>query len=134
MACIGVVMNPEDKNCRKFYANKFYHEKFLNKGQEKKQAERPDAPEIADSVSVGFHCFISNAAEQKKLISALTDAFGTEDARQILDLANYMISKESAVMQHYPAWAREHALFSESIRDDSYLGKFLRSSLTIPKS
>ena len=36
-------------------------------------------------------------------------------------------------MQHYPAWAREHALFSESIRDDSYLGKFLRSSLTIPK-
>ena len=132
-ACIGVVMNPEDKNCRKFYANKFYHEKFLNKGQEKKQAERPDAPEIADSVSVGFHCFISNAAEQKKLISALTDAFGTEDARQILDLANYMISKESAVMQHYPAWAREHALFSESIRDDSYLGKFLRSSLTIPK-
>ena len=97
-ACIGVVMNPEDKNCRKFYANKFYHEKFLNKGQEKKQ-----------------------------------DAFGTEDARQILDLANYMISKESAVMQHYPAWAREHALFSESIRDDSYLGKFLRSSLTIPK-
>ena len=132
-ACIGVVMNPEDKNCRKFYANKFYHEKFLNKGQEKKQAERPDAPEIADSVSVGFHCFISNAAEQKKLIPALTDAFGTEDARQILDLANYMISKESAVMQHYPAWAREHALFSESIRDDSYLGKFLRSSLTIPK-
>ena len=132
-ACIGVVMNPEDKNCRKFYANKFYHEKFLNKGQEKKQAERPDAPEIADSVSVGFHCFISNAAEQKKLIPALTDAFGTEDARQLLDLANYMISKESAVMQHYPAWAREHALFSESIRDDSYLGKFLRSSLTIPK-
>ena len=110
-ACIGVVMNREDKNCRKFYANKFYHEKFLNKGQEKKQAERPDAPEIADSA----------------------DAFGTEDARQILDLANYMISKESAVMQHYPAWAREHALFSESIRDDSYLGKFLRSSLTIPK-
>lgn len=28
---------------------------------------------------------------------------------------------------------QEHALFSESIRDDSYLGKFLRSSLTIPK-
>ena len=132
-ACIGVVMDPEDENCRKFYANKFYHEKFLNEGQEKKQTERPDAPEIADSVSVGFHCFISNAAEQKKLIPALTDAFGTEDARQLLDLANYMISKESAVMQHYPAWAREHALFSDTIRDDSYLGKFLRSSLTIPK-
>ena len=36
-------------------------------------------------------------------------------------------------MQHYPAWAREHALFSETIRDDSFLGKFLRGSLTIPK-
>ena len=129
-ACIGVVMNPEDKNCRKFYANKFYHEKYLH--EDKKQPERPEAPEIADSVSVGFHCFISRAAEQRQLTSALTDAFGTEDAMQILDLANYMISKESAVMQHYPAWAREHALFSERIRDGSYLGKFLRWSLAIP--
>ena len=134
-ACIGVVLNPDDESCRQFYANKFYHEKFLNKDQDKnkKQPERPEPPEIADSVSVGFHCFISNAAEQKKLISALTEVFGTEDTRQILDLSNYMISRESAVMQHYPAWAREHALFSETIRDDCFLGKFLRGSLTIPK-
>jgi transposase len=136
-ACIGVVMNPDDENCRQFYANKFYHEKILNKdlnkGQNKKQPELPEPPETADSVSVGFHCFISNAAEQKNLISALTEVFGTDDTRQILDLANYMISRESAVMQHYPAWAREHALFSETIRDDSFLGKFLRGSLTIPK-
>ena len=132
-ACIGVVMNPDDESCRQFYANKFYHEKILNKDQGKKQPERPEPPETADSVSVGFHCFISNAAEQKNLISALTEVFGTDDTRQILDLANYMISRESAVMQHYPAWAREHALFSETIRDDSFLGKFLRGSLTIPK-
>jgi len=124
--CIGVVKNPEDKNCRWFYANQYYRDQFL-------PHELPDPPRIADSVSAGLFSFVATASEQKKLASILGTVFGSENARQILDLASYMISRESAVMQHYPAWAREHMIFSENIQDDTFLGRFLKSTLTIPK-
>lgn len=35
-------------------------------------------------------------------------------------------------MQHFPAWAREHVLFSADIRDDTFIGQFLKNILTIP--
>ena len=125
-ACIGVVKDPDNKKCRQFYANDYYREHFL-------PHELPEPPKVADSVSAGFHTFVAEAAEQSKLAAILGSTFGSDNARQILDLATYMISRESAVMQHYPAWAREHMIFSESIQDDTYLGQFLKTKLPIPK-
>lgn len=125
-ACIGVVKDPADKQCKQFYANQFYHDRFL-------AHELPDPPRVADSISIGFHHFVSVAAEQSHLAEILGDVFGSENARQILDLATYMISRESAVMQHYLSWARDHMIFSEHIQNDTFLGCFLKSTLSIPK-
>ena len=124
--CIGVLENPEDKKCRMFYANGKYRSSH-------NPDELPDPPEIADSVAVGLLAVVRKCSIDAGLVDDLTEAFDSEDAALVLDLASYMMSKESAVMQHFPAWARDHAHFSEIIRSDTYLGVFLKEHLTIPK-
>jgi len=124
--CIGVIQNPDRPDIKKFYANAKYRELFLSE-------ELPDPPKFADSLSVGLHCWIKEASMQSGLAEDLTGAFGEEAASLVLDLCSYMLSRESAVMQHVPSWSRDHVLFSEDVPDDSFLGRFLKSSLTIPK-
>ena len=124
--CIGVIQNPDNPEIRKFYANARYHELFLAE-------ELPEPPRFADSLSVGLHCWIAEASTQCGLAEDLAVSFGEGAAALILDLCSYMLSRESAVMQHVPFWARDHVLFSEDVPDDTYLGRFLKSSLSIPK-
>ncbi|MCH4034312.1 MAG: transposase [Lachnospiraceae bacterium] len=124
--CIGVLEKPEDKKCRMFYAN----DKYRSNHQ---LEELPDPPDIADSIAVGLLAVVREFSESSGLAEDLTTAFGSTDAALVLDLAAYMVSRESAVMQHFPAWAREHAHFSGDIRSDSYIGTFLKEHLTIPK-
>ncbi len=50
--------------------------------------------------------------------------FGAEDACLIMDLAMYMISRETAEMRHFPHWAASHAIFSESIPDAGFISVF----------
>ncbi|MEE8922324.1 MAG: hypothetical protein SOI60_10125 [Lachnospiraceae bacterium] len=106
--CIGVLENPGDKKCRMFYANDKYR-------ADHQLVELPEPPENADSIAVGLLAVIRQFSESSGLVEDLTTAFGSEDAALVLDLAVYMISRESAVMQHFPAWARDHAHFSEDI-------------------
>jgi len=93
----------------------------------------PEIPDRADSISVGVLSAVSSLSTETGLSQILTDVFGEEDSRLILDLSMYMLVQESAVFQHYPHWARSHALFSEKIRSDSYISVFEREHLTIPK-
>ena len=93
----------------------------------------PEPPKFADSLSAGLHCWISEASAQCGLVEDLAASFGEDAATLILDLCSHMLSRESAVMQHVPSWARDHVLFSEDVPDDTYLGRFLKSSLSIPK-
>ena len=127
--CIGKSLNP---NCRwtddpRMYPNQNYYKLFdIDK--------LPVAPERSDSISVGVLSAVAQIATDKhNLIGALTEVFGEEDTRLILDLAMYMLTQESAVFQHFPHWARNHALFSESIRSDSYISIFERENVTISK-
>lgn len=124
--CIGVIQYPERPDVRMFYANTRYRELFLGE-------ELPDPPRFADSLSAGLHYWIAEASSQCGLTEDLTGVFGEEAAALILDLCAYMLSRESAVMQHVPSWAREHVLFSQDIPNDTFLGRFLKSTLTIPK-
>ena len=124
--CIGVIMDPEQPDIKQFYANAKYRELFLS-------VELPEPPKFGDSLSAGLHCWIAEAASQCGLTNDLTAVFGEEAASLILDLCSYMLSRESAVMQHVPSWSRDHMLFSEDIPDDTFLGKFLKSTLSIPK-
>lgn len=124
--CIGVTIDPKNPNIKKLYANPNYRAKVI-------PDELPEPPRIADSLAIGLTCWIAEASDQSGLTEDLTAAFGETEAQLILDLSAYMLSKESAVMQHFPAWAREHALFSNDIRDDTFIGNFLKNTLTIPR-
>ena len=125
--CIGVLQDPKDINNKMLYANTKYKELFT-------EQELPDPPTFADSISVGFNDWVSEVIQTSGLDKDITEVYGTEDGRMILDLASYMISRESAVMQHFPAWAREHLLFSEEICSDSTIGRFLKKNLTFSKN
>ena len=114
------------------YANTQYRLLFLNPFNGK-DVELPDPPKQSDSLSIGLYEWARKAAEDSGLSDTLGKVFGSDDAQQILDMAIYMMSRESAVMQHYPAWARDHVLFSDSVRNDTDLGRFLRDNLTISK-
>lgn len=122
--CIGVICDKEHPEIRKFYANANYHSQFLKK-------ELPAPPKFSDSISIGLHCLIKEAAYGSGLMEDLAGVFGEETTEMILDLCSYMLSRESAVMQHVPAWARDHALFEADIPSDTFLGKALKNSLSV---
>ena len=124
--CIGAIKDPAHPEVKKFYPNKAYLTIHSLK-------ELPEPPKFSDSISVGLNCWMLKASDTCGLTKDLIDVFGGVDSQLIMDLSAYMMSKESAVMQHFPAWAREHLLFSEDIRDDTYIGKFLKSNLSISK-
>ena len=124
--CIGVLVDKNNMNEKKFFANETYKELYL-------KSELPEPPVFADSIAVGFNDWLSQFAELSGLIEDLNSVFDVADSRLILDLASYMISRESAVMQHFPAWAREHMIFSEEIRNDTQIGKFLKNDVTVSK-
>ncbi len=126
--CIGKVLIPGSDWTKnpKMHPNQNYYRLFDTD-------KLPDAPVLADSVSVGLIA----AVAQLSLVSGLTDSlvhtFGQEDTSLILDLAMYMLAQETAVFQHFPHWGRSHALFSETIRSDSYISTFEHENVTIPK-
>ena len=124
--CIGVTFDPLNPNIKKLYANAAYRATLI-------PIELPDPPKIADSLAVGLYCWMAEAADKCGLTTDLAASFGETESQLILDLVAYMLSKESAVMQHFPAWAREHVLFSADIKDDTYIGQFLKNVLTIPR-
>ena len=124
--CIGVTFDPQRPDIRKLYANAAYRATIV-------PAELPDPPRMADSLALGMNCWIAEAADRSGLAADLVKAFGEAESQLILDLAAYMLSEESAVMQHFPAWAREHVLFSGDIKDDTFIGQFLKNSLTISR-
>ena len=127
--CIGKVADPSASPHKFFYANDAYRKEFLHLDI----PEFPDPPRLADSIAVGLRGWISEASTSSSLTQTLAQVFGENDASQVLDLAHYMISKESAVMQHYPAWAREHMIFSPDIMNDTDIGQFLKKKLSISK-
>ena len=124
--CVGVLMDPAHPEVKKFYANA----RYLSMNR---ITELPDPPKYADSLTVGLNSWIAEVSDQIGLSADLVTAFGEEDGRMVLDLAAYMLSAESAVMQHFPAWARDHALFSEDIPDDTAIGQFLKRNLSVSK-
>ena len=121
-----LITEKNNMNEKKFFANETYKELYL-------KSELPEPPVFADSIAVGFNDWLSQFAELSGLIEDLNSVFDVADSRLILDLASYMISRESAVMQHFPAWAREHMIFSEEIRNDTQIGKFLKNDVTVSK-
>lgn len=124
--CIGVLYDRSHPENKQFYANARYHSQFLKQ-------DLPVPPKFSDSVSAGLYCWIKEAAMDSGLAVDLTRVFGEDSTKIVLDLCAYMLSRESAVMQHVPSWARDHVIFEDDIPSDTYLGKFLKNDLSISK-
>lgn len=126
--CIGKILSPGSiwTDDPRMHPNSNYFKLF-------EVDKLPETPDRADSISVGVLSAVSNLSTEIGLSQILTNVFGEEDGQLILDLSMYMLVQESAVFQHYPHWARSHAIFSEKIRSDSYISVFEREHLTIPK-
>lgn len=131
---IGRLVDPANREDRRFYPNKYYQD-LLNPPAEEpvKEEDLPEPPAQKDHLAVGFHVAVRSVAEQSGLASMLGKVFGTDTACQTLDLASYVMIEESAVMQHYSTWAGKHVLFSEEVRDDTWISRFLRDSLDISR-
>ena len=137
--CIGIALHPGKSwsDDRRMYANAKYYELFDPSFDKPKETKKTvyqivsEYPERADSVSVGLYAVVRKLSEESGLSDAMAEVFGSENSWMILDLAMYMISAESAVFQHYPHWAKSHALFSDEIRSDSYISSFLKEGISL---
>ncbi len=115
--CIGKV-SETDKT--KFYANDNYRKKYLKE-------ELPLPPKKNDSLSVGVYAATIEADKNTGVTETLLESgFMEEEIALLKDLALYMVEAETAVFQHFPAWARNNATFSENIVDDTYISRFLK--------
>lgn len=125
--CIGVTVNSSQTgHHNRMYANDNYYRLFI-------RDRLPDPPRRADSISVGPRAITEALSNEHELIEMLVEVFGGDDAALIMDLATYMLIEEKAVFQHYPSWARRHAIYSSTIRSDSYISGFLGKTITYSK-
>ena len=122
----SVLGNGDWKKDRRMIPNDAYFQLF-------EKEKLPEPPVRADNISVGVYTAIQKISAGSGLSSILAEVFDEEQAQLILDLAMYMIMQESAVFQHFPHWGRNHALFSESVRSDSYICNFQKNSLSLSK-
>ena len=81
------------------------------------------------SQSIGMYLILKNIVETLPLYDTLDEVFGREDTNLILDYAMYQIISESAVSQHYEVTLKDKAIFSESLRSDSYLSTFFKQKI-----
>ncbi len=115
--CIGKV-SEDDRSM--FYANDNYKKKFLKE-------ELPQPPEKNDSLSVGVYAATVETDKSVGVTETLIESgFREDEIARLKDLALYLIEAETAVFQHFPAWARNNATFSETITDDTQISKFLK--------
>lgn len=122
---IGVLVDPSDPS-QGFYANQRYVTEFLR--------ILPAPREFCDSLRVGLFIWAGASAERLGLAEVLEATLGRDGAALTLDLACYMLSTESAVMQHFPDWGREHPLRSGHVPTDTEVGTFLRDGITFQRT
>ena len=133
--CIGKVLVPggDWKSDRRMYANVSYYRMYPsdNSSSKKNRAVYDEYPIRSDCLSIGLYAGLKKLAVESGLMDILTEVFGSENTWLIMDLAMYMISSESAVFQHFPHWAGSSAIFSETMRSDSYISQFEKEDISL---
>ncbi len=85
------------------------------------------------SINIGLYLVLQQLASESGLIMFLFKAFGGETAALILDLALYGIDKQSRSYQFFHIYARDHAVFSEFISDDTSIAAALKYDIKEPQ-
>ena len=84
------------------------------------------------SINIGLYLVLKQLAATSGLTTTLNNVFGPEITSIILDVALYETDTRTAVYQHIPSYARDHAVFSKVIRNDGYISSTLKNKVTLP--
>lgn len=84
------------------------------------------------SINIGLYLVLQQLAATSGLTTTLNKVFGPEITSIILDVALYATDTRTAVYQHIPSYARDHAVFSEVIHSDGYISSTLKNKVTLP--
>lgn len=122
----ALIIGPNWKDDRRMVPNLNYFHLF-------EKDKIPEQPPRAENISVGVYAAVRELACDSGLMEELLKVFTNEETDLILDLAMYMLTEESAVFQHFPHWGRSHALFSETVRSDSYISRFQKYNISLSK-
>lgn len=87
-----------------------------------------EQPQFSDTLKIGTFIMIQKIFNDLKIDELLKTIF-EEDYAFIIDLVSYIITNESATFQYYPSFMRNHPIYSESIRSDSYISRFIRDNI-----
>lgn len=85
----------------------------------------PDPPEFSDTLKAGAFIAIRRIAEMEGLSAILAGIYGKKDAESILDIVAYIVTDQSSVFQHYPAFMRDHLQLGEHILSDVSISRLL---------
>lgn len=110
---------PDDGS--KMYPNERFFELFPD-------VPYDDEPERSMAIRVGSYVLIKRMIGELQLRDVLSVRFPPSDTNFLLDLAAYAIVTEDNAGQYYPAYAEEHALFTDRMKvySDSYVSDWLR--------
>lgn len=93
--------------------------------------ELPAPPRFSQTLHAGAVVAERQAAKDIGLADILSGIYGDNVAQEILSVVTFVLTEESAVFQHYPAFMRSHLPESREIRSDSYISaKLLRQEIT----
>lgn len=81
----------------------------------------PDPPRFSQTLQAGAVVAERQVARDIGLADILSEIYGSNIAQEILSVVSFVLTEESAVFQHYPAFMRNHLPESRVIRSDSYI-------------
>ena len=110
----------------RMYPNENYY--IFIKNQESPQSLESSGH--SNTVSLGTFVVFQKIAEECGLLDILSEVFDKKIVDLIFDLAMCMNVTGKAVFQHAPAWLKDHATFSEKIRNDTAISKISNSKIT----
>lgn len=91
----------------------------------------PDPPRFSQTLQAGSVVAERQIARDIGLAGILSEIYGDSVSQEILSVVSFVLTEESAVFQHYPAFMRSHLPESMEIRSDSYISsKLLRQEIT----
>jgi len=104
------------------YPNDNYFQHYTLEEVEEKE------PVFSDALHVATVTLLLKIMDDLGLCDLLYEIHG-EDASLIQDLACYMISQQTSVMQHYPDYAFRHLVSSRKVCDDTQISAFLKNRI-----
>ena len=84
-----------------------------------------EPPQFSQTIHAGAVIAEQEIAKNEGLTEILIDIYGSSIANEIIDLVTFIITDESAVFQHAPAFMRKHLQLGNAIRGDSYISSRL---------